>query len=515
MTGLPSSERVAGQGVWVLPGVTALLAGSFTVLWLAWHRLAPHTAPLAPAFILACLVVALAEFSLAATFALNPARPPDLWRPLVAAGLLLFGMALGLTGHSRFFVTGGIAVLILALSARGGETLGAHLAPAVRMPADYQGGDWGRQGPETRRIVLETWVVSALAATRVGGWLSTLALAVMIAGGLVVVAGAKLDAAQRVSAEGGFSWNWMDRARAWRGVASLTAVLLVVAVAVPGLPPLISHRFARLPQRLMDFIFAPTGARPTAAPSTKAPPVRPTSGVVGGTAPARPAHAGGAGAAHAHWLVRLLQAALHAINALFGLPFVREGLPIVLTLGLITLVVVMVVGYWRNRPAAGVDAGTLWQRLWEAFRQFFAFWEWLRGLGGLGEERIRPVSEAAARREGRAAGGVVAGAAAAMTGLMDPRRIVRASYRRFLRTAAHAGQARSVAETPAEYARRLEAFLGADADPAQALTRAYEEARYSDHAVGAPLAAQARGALARLLRRLGGLSARLFGGPEA
>ena len=129
-----------------------------------------------------------------------------------------------------------------------------------------------------------------------------------------------------------------------------------------------------------------------------------------------------------------------------------------------------------------------------------------------GDERARAKEEREARgpRSGAAVGGQRP--AAGLAGLMDPRRVIRASYRRFLRSAASAGRARATAETPAGYADRIEEFLGADASHARALTAAYEEARYSDHALGAPLATRARDAVGRLVRRLGGLSARLFGG---
>jgi hypothetical protein len=335
----------------------------------------------------------------------------------------------------------------------------------------------------------------------------------MIAGGLVVVAGAKLDAAQRVSADGGFSWSWMDRARAWRGVGGLTAVLLFLAVLVPGLPPLVSRQAAELPQKFLKWMLSPTSgsSHPSHHP-TAPPPVAPTGSSVQ-PGHGRPRTVTLTPAAHAGFFSRVLRWPADAINAVFGNTIVREGLPIVLTAGLVVLVIVMIRGYWKNRMAAGADWRTIWERLWDAFRQFFEFWQWLRGMGGLGEERLREATgPGSAQTLQQRAGAVAAQAGTALAGLMDPRRVVRASYRRFLRTAAGAGRARELAETPADYALRLEEFLGDDAAQARELTRAYEEARYSDHVVGAGLAGQARAALGRLVHRLGGLSARLFGG---
>lgn len=513
MAGSPSSDDAAAPGspALVLPGVGLLLAGSLTVLWLGWHHLAPTMPPFFPAFVVACLAMGLVEFSLAATFALSPTRPPDAWRPLVVGGILLLGVAVGLTSHARRGVAMGVTVLILALVARAAETLGHHLASSVRMSSGYGGGawrDWGCQGAATRRIVLETWVASTLAAMRVGGWAVTAALAAMAAGGLLVVAGANLEAAQRTSADGGSSWNWMDRVRAWRGVGALTAVLLAVAVLVPGLPPILSRQVGDLFAKAVQWLLSPADGRTRHATTPHVPPpllLFPSS--VGIRPGRRPPQAVPAHAAHLGAVIEALQWLIHLTNRVLDSAFLLRA---VVLLWLIVGAIVLLRAFWTHRITAGGAWANVWQRLWGSLRRVFAFWRWFQGLGAMGGERL-------ARRSSAEDGGGPwrpGMAAQAPAGLLDPRRAIRAHYRRFLRTAADAGQGRNVAETPAVFALRMEEFLGADAEQARALTRAYEEARYSDHIVSAGLAARAQAAVWRLMNRIGGRSARLFGRPR-
>ncbi len=491
-------------------GTALLLGGSLALLGLAWQRLLPSAAPPWPVLTAAALVVGLVEFSLAATIRISPSRPPDWWRP-VALGLVLCGAAaVGATAPRHHLYGGLAAVLLLALAARAAETLGAHLAPAVRLYGEYRGGDWGRQGPETRRIVLETWVVSALGATRLHGWGATGLLAAMTAGGLVLVAGARMDSAERLSADGGFHWGSADRMRAWRGVAAVSALIILVASLVPALPPIFSRRFFDLPMQFLHWLLAPGHAQTNQGvppPSAASHPSAPLTSASTGTLPSRPLPAVHNAPAAAHGALAVLAALAHGANAVLGAVLLRLLAPLMIP----AVIVVLILAYLRNRLGGGGGGWSVfWQRLWESLAALLQFWKWFERWQGVGEEHLAE-DEKEVGRHGVGDGGAPAGGPGLLAGLMDPRRIVRAAYRRFLRAAAGSGYRREPAESPDAYQRRLGPILDVQADEAQSLTRAYEEARYSDHPVDQSLAQLARQALQRLLRNLSGFGARIWG----
>jgi hypothetical protein len=86
----------------------------------------------------------------------------------------------------------------------------------------------------------------------------------------------------------------------------------------------------------------------------------------------------------------------------------------------------------------------------------------------------------------------------------DPRAAVLAAYARMEATFARVGLARRASEAPREYLARLEAALGGGRGPAERLTRLFERARFSTHAVDEPVRAEALDALGALRAELEG-----------
>jgi hypothetical protein len=80
----------------------------------------------------------------------------------------------------------------------------------------------------------------------------------------------------------------------------------------------------------------------------------------------------------------------------------------------------------------------------------------------------------------------------------DPRAAVLAAYARMEAALARAGLGRRPSEAPREYLTRFEAALGIDPRPAERLTALFERARFSPHAIGEPLRAEALDALMAL-----------------
>jgi uncharacterized protein DUF4129 len=80
----------------------------------------------------------------------------------------------------------------------------------------------------------------------------------------------------------------------------------------------------------------------------------------------------------------------------------------------------------------------------------------------------------------------------------DPRAAVLAAYARMEAALASAGLGRRPSEAPREYLTRFEAVLGIDPRPAERLTTLFERARFSPHAIGEPMRAEALDALTAL-----------------
>lgn len=86
----------------------------------------------------------------------------------------------------------------------------------------------------------------------------------------------------------------------------------------------------------------------------------------------------------------------------------------------------------------------------------------------------------------------------------DPRAAVLAAYARMEAALARAGLGRRASEAPREYLARFEAALAVDPRPAERLTALFERARFSPHAIGEPLRAEALDALRALRAQLEG-----------
>lgn len=202
----------------------------------------------------------------------------------------------------------------------------------------------------------------------------------------------------------------------------------------------------------------------------------------------------------AHVAAPLLAGALGAVSAVGRLLVifweVRQHL---LALVPVVIVVTLLVAYLRYKfDPRGADWLEPLRRLWEALLGLFAFGRWLSLWWGEREQRLAGTLGAAGDAPSPHAPGPSPG-----NGLwLDPRRAVRAAYRRYLQGGAAAGRGKESSETPAEYARRLGADLGGAAAEVHRLTSAYEEARFSDHRILGSLAAAAISAMRRTLAAL-------------
>jgi len=467
--GALGGDNVAVFSGWVLPALVLLLGGSAYLLAHAWGRLLPTSAPAAWALVGAGLFVSLVAFALAVGFALHPADAPQWWRPLIVVVVCVTGPAAALTGQAHLVPTALACAALMLLFARAGETLGRHLAPVLRLPGDYPHGDFARQSPETRRIVLETWVLSGLAAAAGGGPAVTAALALMAAGGLVLAAGAKFDTARRLAEREGFTWTTADRWLAWRGAGLAGLLALAVAVAVPGLPPLRTPAVFLLPLRLLQWLLRPVPDRTAsllAALKVHLPvPALPIPGL------GVPGAAAGATPGFGPWPTRVAMLIVLALLALLVVEM-RHWLPEL-----------------RQNAA----------RLWSALRSPGALWrlllQWLRLRPLAAAWRPAATPTADARPRGRSP-------AEWLAALADPRLAVRAAYRRYLRAATAAGHPRAPSESPARYLERMLPLVNPAAAEADDLTHAYEAARFSRRPVAATGLPRVRAALARLLRRL-------------
>lgn len=463
---------------WLLPALATLLGASGWVFGVAWAHAGPRTAPPVPLMAAVSLVVGVMAFTQAAAVALNPARPPAWWRPaivgLVAAGTVGLVLAAAERGALGFLP----AFAVCALAARAGETVGAHLGSAVRLPEEYGGGDWSRQVPETRRVVLETWVLAAAATALAGrGGGQTVALVALVGSGLALAVGSHVHALQRLCAGDGFTWARADAASVWRSAAGAAAVVLLVAALVPGVPPLIPRVLPAAVKLLLHTLFhraAPTRVRPLAHVHTTT--ILPPGGV---PLPGLPALGGGGSGP-----------GFGALD-IFG----QEWLIALIGVGVLGVAVWSYLRY----GATGGDARGALRRLWAAILALFGFWRWLGAFGGGRSLAAAPGGGATA-----AAAGAGPASAAGLGWRGDPRRLIRAAYRRFLREAAAAGHARGPGQTPARYETAVSGELGdsAAAGEAALLTRAYEEARYSRHAIKDERLPPVRAAVERLLQAL-------------
>jgi hypothetical protein len=487
--------RPPGPAALVVVAVALHLGGAAALAGLAWGRLDPSAAPWPPLLVLLVLAVALADFAFAAGYALGPSRREDMWRPVLVAALAAGGAVAALSARSPHPLAGLGAAVVLALAARAAETLGKQLAPTLRRAGDYGAGEWPRQAPETRRVVLETWVgVAAAAAALRLGPAAVPGLAATLAGGLVLAAVAKLDSAERLARLQGFVWAPADRMRAWRGAATVMAATLAVALILPGLPPVLSRRFLFAPLRFLFWaagLMGPGGSGP--AGHTAPQPHRP---LALGSVPVGTTGFGGGTSTIGHALG----------GSYVGLTLLGNGQNLLLALVALGIVVTVAVAYLRYvfDPEVGGWRQAL-VRLWEALWSWLAFWRWLRGWR-LGREPRLPRSGTPDRSgPGRTP---AAGTGGLPWGLGDPRRRIRAAFRRYLRQVAAAGMPRRPQETPAVLLRRIEPQLPSAAAEATLLTHAYEEARFSDHAIPRPWAARAVEAARRTLAALRGLARR-------
>lgn len=487
--GVPEGAPSAG---WLAPAVTLLIATAIYVPAAAWVALAPKTAPAPLALVVAAAAVGLVEFVLAATFVLGAAHAPAWWRPGAAVAVVAAGALATWTApvFSAWGVLG--AAVGVGIAARAGETLGRHLAPALALLADDTSGDWSRQAPETRRIVLELWLLAALAAAMVPSGPGLIAaLGLTAAAGMLLITGAKLSSVQRLAAQDGIRWPAADLALAWRGAATLALGVVVVALWLPPLPPLLSLRFVHLIGSALDLLFRPVAGHSAPAGNATAH-VPPLVSVSGGGGPAHGPSAGHSPSArppashHVNPLARLAS----ALTALFEL---RNLLPV---LAVPVVLLIAVIGVLRALRAYGGDWRGALAHLWAALAGIFGFWRWLAGPGDLRQARAPQPGEVAVFAVGPAAG------RPALGGWFGVRQAVRAAYRRFLRDAKASGREREAAETPAGFARRLGPVLQGGAKAAGDLTRAYEEARFSDHVIGRQRLPWVRQALAHAVEAL-------------
>ncbi len=478
-TSRPPLRAVAGAAF----GAVALhVAGAAVLLGRAWAAV-PRGGPPTPFLAALATAFALAEFGLASRFALRASRPPDLWRPVVFGALVAGGLALGFSAASNRILDAAVAFVLLGLAARCGETLGKHLAPLFAAPGDDPGDDSSAQAPETRRVVLETWVGAAAAAafSHAGGATAILALAAAGAGGLILTAAAKQSAAERLAAADGFMWTAADRREAWRAALAPLGGALALALLIPGLPRVLSGRFFAAPAALVGWLMGQDAASGRTARVGRFPsPGHLAVGLPVGL-PTQATVSGG----------------VAANGALLGY---RGVVFILLALGALAILVTAVVTFLRF--AFDADAGGIrgaLRRLWDAILALFDF---LRTMlsGGMWGGALREGG-----RRPRAGDGVPAGVAARDRGGRGPRWAVRLAYGHYLARARAAGLPREAGETPARFERRIRPEVPpAAASPLGSLTRAYEEARWSEHPVGVDLARGVQAAarmLVGLLRR--------------
>lgn len=460
---------------WVLPALGLLQGGTAYVLAAAWRHLYPHAAPPPGVVVAGALVVTAVACSLAVSFALHPAKPTEWWRPALALLCAATALPAVLTAPGHLVPVAVAAVALMALAARGGETVGRHLAPALAVPGDDPHGDWAAQGPETRRLVLETWVCAALAAAAVHGPAATAALVLSALGGLTLTAGVALGAADRPDGPTGegFTWEAPERAAAWRGAAALGGAAVLLAALIPALPPLRSPRLYGWLPAALAWLLRPTPRRLAAA--------RHLLPLPSGTPAAPLPFTAGAGAGRTTAAIHLGDIGAHRL--------VIGVIAAVLLLLLVELLA------WRPEFRAAIGrlgrslvAAIRWRQLWRSL------WLW-----GRREPAWNPPSGAdpgGPERVGHRPGGLAT--------LTDPRLAVRAAYRRYLRAAHAAGHGRAPAESPAAHLRRLGPLLEHAAPDARALTAGYQEARFSAHPIPAAGLPGLRAALRRLLRLLRG-----------
>ncbi len=485
--GRPEGRSPAG---WLAPAVMLLVATALYAPAAAWAVLGPRTAPSPLALVAAAAAVGLIEFVLAATFALDAANPPAWWRPGAAVAVLAAAALITFTAPA-FSIWGVFgAVAALGVAARAAETLGRHLAPALALAADDTSGDWSRQAPETRRIVLELWLLAALAAAAVPSGPALIAsLGLSAASGMVLITGAKLSSVQRLAALDGVRWTAADLALAWRGAATLALGVVAVALWLPSFPPVLSLRFVHLVGGALDVLLRPVARHGALAghPAGHAPLVS-LSGAGGG------AHGHAAGAASRPRSARSHPGPLAGLSSLLtGLFELRNLLPV---LAVPIILLVAAIGVSRALRAYGGDWRAAVAHLWAALAGIFAFWRWLAAPGDLRPARAPAPGEVAAFAPSPPTAQRRAG------GWLGARQAVRAAYRRFLVDARASGQARAPAETPADFAHRLGPVLQGGAGAAGDLTQAYEEARFSDHRIGRQRLPWVRQALARALDAL-------------
>lgn len=459
---MPERPGSAG-GAWLPPALLCLLGGSTYLLAHAWGRLLPASAPAPWALVVAAVTVGAVAFALALGFALHPAAPPSWWRPAVALLALIAGGAAALTAAGHHLPATGAAILITLFAARTAETVARHLAPALQLPGDYGQGDWSRQGAETRRIVLEVWVVCALAGA-VGGGAAAAGLALAGAGGLALAAGARLDALRRAAAAGEIAFAPQDRTAVTRTAALVALAALGLASVLPGLPPLRSRAVYELPLALLRWLLRPT---PEKHAAVKHPPrlTLPPLGL--------PLHIGGGKAASA------------GVSPLTGW---HPRTLAVLALAAILAWVLVEIVLWRPELRRSLA------RLWRGLR-LTGLWRWLRTFWAARlprSERWSPEPAQPAAASPAFPGGLLAA-------LRDGRLAIRAAYRRYLRAAAAAGHPRDSGETPASYLARLRPVVAPAAGDAANLTAAYEVARFSGRPGEPGALARVRLALAHLL----------------
>jgi len=243
------------------------------------------------------------------------------------------------------------------------------------------------------------------------------------------------------------------------GALLVTALLMVVAVLIPAYPALVPHlHLGPAGASLVHHGIAPPAAPPRLRP--QAPPAT-TAGGGGGTA-----FAGNGG----------ILAGLAVILAVVGVVVVAAA---------IRLGVVWVRAGFGRRVSFLEFLGDLWQAIIDMLAALFAG----VGLLGLWGLLFGGPTRQAAGADGSGGGG--GRRESVWAHLTDPRARVRAAYRHMLAGVGGKGHRRPHWFSPARFREHLQPALPAHREDLGRLTRLYEEARYSTHALRTDAAGRA------------------------
>ncbi len=497
MAGSPSPESSLSQGgIWVLPALAGLVLGPMVAAFGAWRHLSGVTAPLAPVLWALCLLLALTEFALASAFALQLGEPPSWWRPTIMLAVAALAIVSAVTApHGLRWIGVLVAAALLGWNARLAETMGGHLGPLIPLGGEERHHDSTAMSPECTRIVLETWVITGAAvyASKSHGWIMVAAALVTALCGVVVIAGAKMGSLRLRSARDGFTWEDRDTWTMWRYVAMLGGgVAAISALITAELPPVASARFFRMLGSAFTSLFPnPNTFHP--APSTPVQPIHPSYASASANLSTNSGPYGHNAILewlHKH-LVLLLNGAFpewirHLI--LLWSVYLPRLMQLVLLVVLPLAVLVMVGRYVYETWGGGLN--NAFSRLWVqisgifSFRQLLAMWHIVPAERRVPPPPPRPTVPGPATRMRQA-----------WQAFIDPRRAIRATYREFLGRAAESGHAIARGQTPAQFEESLAPVLSTERPAATELTRAYEEARYSDHELGVGLIPRLRQAM--------------------